>query len=165
MKAVISRAHSKGHHISVCAAINQVHGVMHYEVVVSGYNGGRFASFISDLLKHQAFHSRSYTIVMNSCTAHHSSQIRPLIEEEQPVKRFLRNNPPYSPQLNAVEYCFASWAAYVNRHEKSEDNLRTLIKEAAESTTRDKIEGYVRHINRTLMLCAAGEPLRYPMPH
>lgn len=163
MKAVIKTPKSQGSHWSVCAAINEEFGVMHYEVTLGGYDGAGFLKFMGNLLKHHAFRNHSYIFVMDNGPSHLKKELAEFLETGSAVRHKLRFNPPYSPQLNAIEYCFSSWAAYVRRYEKTPENLRTLIKEATESTTKDKIEGWVRLVNRNLVACRDGIPLDYPM--
>jgi len=162
MKAIIQRKKSQGVHWSVCAAINEQFGVMHSEIITGGFAGEQFLQFMQDLLKHAAFRLHSYVFVLDNARSHHTQALRDLIEFGTPVQHKLRFNPPYSPQLNAIEYCFSSWASYVRRYEKSAENLRTLIKEAEGTTTNDKIKGWVRLVTRNLLSCLDGAPLNYP---
>ena len=95
---------------------------------------------------------------------HHSAIVKEAFEK-QAVRHFPTYMPPYSPHVNAVEYCFAAWAKYVNRHEKRhEESLLKLVEEAIQAATIENCAGYMREVTRYVILCFTGAPLRYAPP-
>ena len=103
-------------------------------------------------------------LVMDNARFHHSVIVRELFETLA-VRHFPVYMPPYSPHLNAIEYCFSVWAKFINHHEKANTAaLLALVAEAIASTTIAQCAGYRREVTRYLILCSQGIPLRYAPP-
>lgn len=163
-KALIPAKNSKGTNISICAAISPVYGVMHYQIEIGSFDREKYLQFLSDLMKHHAFHSRTMRIIMDNVRFHQGELVREVIEQQQ-IKHLRQFQPPYSPHINAIEYCFSQWAMFVNRHPKnSQTELLNLIKQAVSATTIANCEGWMHEVTRYYILCAAGQPLKYQPP-
>lgn len=69
--------------------------------------------------------------------------------------------PAYSPQLNPIEECFATWKHYIKIEEKRNvDDVLELIDACADKISPQMCEGYYNHCMRYYVDCAAGRPLR-----
>ena len=163
-RALSIRACSSGPHVTVIAAINPVHGVMHWEMLYGGVTGERYANFLENLLRHTACHTRSMRLIIDNTRIHQVQRVEEVVQA-YPTRQTISYLPPYSPHLNAVEYCFAPWAKYVNKHEKrNHEALLELIRQAVATTTIEDCDGYAREVTRYHILCGQGHPLRYRPP-
>lgn len=162
-KAIVVRPSSQGANISICAAISYRHGVMHWMMVTGFFNKELYIEFFTDLMKHHAFTQRSHRLIMDNARFHHCQNLKDLIEG-LPIRQYLTYLPPYSPHLNAIEYCFSAWHSQVNQGEKKEATIKEKIKEAIDNTNVEKCSAYYREVERYRGMCAAGRILRYEPP-
>ena|ERR1700730_7539419 len=98
---------------------------------------------------------------MDNVNFHQGDLVKEMIEVQR-IQHYRQFIPPYSPHLNAIEYCFAQWQMFVNRHPKnSHTELFTLIDQAAAATTIADCNGWMREVTRYYILCASGQPLKH----
>jgi len=164
-KAIVVRESSQGERVSVVAAISPIHGLIAYQIELGHFNGDRFYDFIANnLLPRPLFHQQSMVLVMDNVRFHRNRELQQVITEDQPVQHRIQYIPPYSPHLNAIEYCFSNWKKYVNSQDKDQDTLRQVIERAINRTTADLCASYHSAVMQYMVHCAAGNPLRYMPP-
>ena len=83
-------------------------GIEAMKVIRGTLDGATFTDFIQDdlvpILNPFNGINRNSIVVMDNCSAHHVSGIKNLINQTGALLHFL---PPYSPDLNPIEECFA----------------------------------------------------------
>ena len=168
----------RGKNHTLIAAISPTLGLLHYtihvtqpsEEFVSKRKGSKktktgpkgvtrdiFRSFLIDLLAKLASAAphRRFTLVYDNARIH-KGDIADVIfsagHEAQPL-------PPWSPELNPIEYAFSTWKfAYRVHYPATEDAVDPAIRESAASITPAKCEHYFR-IDHTRSLYDACEAL------
>lgn len=163
-KALIPVVNGRGTNISICAAISPKYGVMAYQIEMGSFNRDKYIEFLKKLLQHPSFQLGPMRIIMDNVRFHQGDLVKSMIENHVYAhqRQFI---PPYSPHLNAIEYCFAQWSNFVNQNPKNtQTQLITLIEQAAANTTISDCAGWHRQVTRWQVRCAGGIPLRYEQP-
>jgi transposase len=159
-RALVIAKSSQGTRISICAALSPIYGIMAYSIEFGTFDEEKYLRFLEKLFKHNMMQNQSFHLIMDNGPAHRPYSISNYINEEQKIQHFCEKLPPYSPQINAIEYCFAKWAHYVNTRLKSnQQTLLKLIEEAIAKTTIADCAGYVRQVTRHYVHCSSGQPL------
>ncbi len=118
--------------------------------------------FITELLKKPIFHNESIsmTIVMDNARIHKGEAIKDLFEGQE-YRHTLQYQPPWSPQLNAIEYCWSKIFNYIASAECNNNaSLVETIKYALDSVTISDCAGWCRLVTRTYAKCIDRQPLR-----
>ena len=89
------------HQLTMCGAIT-VDGWLAFTTSWKTMNKERFTAWIRDVLAPRL--RPGQIVIMDNLKAHHASEVRALIEARGAKIRFL---PPYSPDLNPIEPCWA----------------------------------------------------------
>jgi transposase len=159
-RALVYANSSQGTRISICAALSPIYGIMAYSIELGTFDEEKYLRFLQKLFRHNMMQNQSFHLIMDNGPAHRPNSVRDYINEEQRVRHFCEKLPPYSPQINAIEYCFAKWAYYVNTKQKNNQaTLLKLIEEAISKTTIDECAGFSRQVTRHYVHCSSGEPL------
>ena len=96
---------------------------------------------------------------MDNVPMHKSDVVRAVFEGGR-VLHIPTYLPPYSPQLNAIEYCFSSIAYYVNtRRVNNREGLLDLINQAFKTITPEKCMKWHEHVVHWLQHCLDRKPL------
>ena len=150
--------------VSVLAAMCPTIGLMYYEISSHKNDGDRFCEFFANLLKNVlVFQSRSFEFVMDNAPIHQAKKLEDVLEGQR-VDHTLTFLPPYSPQLNPIEYMFSSWKAAMRKIEKNinakQPDLEKYIEESSASVkVATKAEGWYTQATKYYVHCAAGLPL------
>jgi transposase len=164
LKAMVPCSSNRGVYVSILGAISPIYGLMAYEVKVGYFCREDYVDFLSNLFRHHAFQRTSMRLIMDNCSIHHGQDIKDVVDG-QPVRHIITYMPPYSPHLNAIEYCWSQWAWWVNTHEhNSQEALRTLIEYCALNTKIVDCAGWHREVWRYHFMCVQNIPLRYAPP-
>lgn len=89
------------HQLTMCGAIT-VDGWLAFSTSWETMNKKRFTTWVRAVLAPRL--RPGNVVVMDNLKAHHAARVRELIEERGATIRFL---PPYSPDLNPIEPCWA----------------------------------------------------------
>jgi transposase len=127
--------------VSLLLAVSSTRGVVGYEIVRGSFNSCSFAQFILDL---NASHGSK--LIMDNVSFHHSANVR----EAFLTKGFkYYYTPPYSPELNPVEYCFAMLKNSY-RKQYSFPSALSILSLEIEKLPREKIARCFRHVSDAL---------------
>lgn len=98
--------------VSVCAAIDAHHGILHYKPVNGSYTAAEFRIFISELI-HKVTEAGiiNPVFIFDNCRIHAAADLDSMPEflgtPENPQPFEYRFLPPYSPNLNPIENVFS----------------------------------------------------------
>lgn len=130
-----------------------------HQVKLGAFNSEEFVSFLRELLSLPGFQTRSHNIVMDNVRFHKTDEVRAVFSERA-VQHFLHFLPPYSPQLNPIEHCFAKIKWHVKTEEKqNRPQLLQLIEQAVAKVTRENCSGWYHEVTRQHFKCIQGAPL------
>ena len=81
-------------------------------------------------------------VVMDNCSVHHADAITQMIHSAGALLRFL---PPYSPDLNPIEYTFSKVKSFVNANDSVfQFSPRTIVSMAFNTVTQEDCFNYVQ---------------------
>jgi len=113
------------------------------------------------LTRRNAFtQQRSMYFIVDGVRFHYSDIVKEVFRG-LPIKHELVVLPPYSPHLNAIEYCFHLWKSEVKRTNQltTTKPLSKQIDEAAQLITPDYVNRCMDHVMQVYMHCVEGKPL------
>lgn len=107
----------RGKSYSVLPALS-LSGVLHVKVVEDAFNMETFNQFIAELLEKMnkydpEHHPPNSVIILDNCRIHKDPEMIQMVQQRGMRIEFL---PPYSPDLNPIELCFAGMKAWIRRH-------------------------------------------------
>jgi transposase len=150
-RATIEVPNSRGHNISVCAAMSE-EGFLHEHLFPGAYNTERFCVFLQELfdLMHQRGRSGCW-IIIDNVRFHHAADVKACAIGRGHILVFL---PPYSPMLNPIESLFGKWKALIRTQGVTFNQVSLLMSMAAAryEITRTDCLGWIRDINRNIGL-------------
>lgn len=134
-RTIIARPGQRGQRHSLLLCISSK-GVIKWNLYSGSVDSTRFSTFLETINLPNKF------IILDNARIHHASgvltkQNKPTISEiASKHSLFLHYLPPYSPQLNPVEYCFNIIRTFVNREcPRTPDSLKYCIKNAIKTLT------------------------------
>jgi len=82
-------------------------------------------------------------VIIDNCSAHKTEEVIELIESTGAKVLFL---PPYCPEMNPIEYCWAKIKNFLKKQKaRTKDALYKTIAEALKIITKQDIQGYFSH--------------------
>jgi hypothetical protein len=99
-------------------------------------------------------------LIVDGVRWHHSERVRVVLTSLR-LRHDIIVLPPYSPQLNAIEYCFNVWKSEVKRIDQLNANtaLQQQIDEAARLITPELVNRCMDHVMQYYTHCIEGKPL------
>jgi len=143
-RKIVSSIRSRNY--SVSAAITKL-GLLFHQTLKTSLNGNLYRDFVTALMKKMnELRMTNCTLIMDNCTIHKVVGIRDVIEANGHNLMFL---PPYSPQLNAIEECFAKWKGNVRTaNSNTAADLEKAILTACLTITQQNCEGFFRDVRK-----------------
>ena len=155
--ATIETTNSRGGNISICAALSPTEGLIFFKVKAGAFNSDEYVIFLKSLFKLPQLRRSQHYIIQDNVPFHKTKDVGKVFSKYKHIQKFL---PPYSPQLNPIEFCFSKWKAYIKRNEKSDKTqLIALMEEAAQTITAEDEQGWYREVARYHDDCAASKEL------
>lgn len=105
---------SKAANISICMAVSEENGVIHFSKQNGSFNSETFSEFIGELIqKCKELNLKDICFIMDNCKIHKSEEsIKEQCIENDIELKFL---PPYSPELNPIENVFSILKAKIKK--------------------------------------------------
>ena len=127
--------------------------IFYYEICVGAMDAKKFASFIRKFCNEiKNRHLESQIIFMDNVKFHKTDDIQELVDAKGHDLQYL---PPYSPQLNPIEYLFHEWKGFVRaQHPTDQASLLRMIDDAQISIPERHFQNYFNHIIKLLPDCA-----------
>lgn len=134
-------------------------GIDHYNILEGPSNGLELLQFFEDALEQRNDNGNPVlaegdVVVLDNCGFHHARHVEPILREmllEHGVTLLFQ--PPYCPELNPCEYCFAHMKSSLKRNEMFTARYTELaIVYAMELITPAICYGFVRHCGYTAWL-------------
>ena len=124
-----------------------------------------FASFLTQMMRSPVFQTAKILVnVMDGVSWHHTALIRETLRVN-PVTHRIEQLPPYSPHINAIEYCFSRWKADIRKEEHTRtSNLRQQIEAQRVRITDEYVARCTDHLYRYYQHCIEKRPLVTPLP-
>jgi transposase len=167
----------RGRNHTVIAAISPTHGLIHYEIKITepdqqflnkkskkkvktaprGVDRERFRQFLINLLALPLFHtSTRFKIILNNARIHKGDIVDDIFQSGHELQ-FL---PPWSPELNPIEYIFGKWKMdYRIHYPATEQQVDPAIQESAKSITPAQCKHCFEHTQSLYATCVAMEDL------
>lgn len=167
----------RGRNHTVIAAISRTRGLLHYEIKITepeqqflqkrsrkkvrtaprGVDRDRFREFLIHLFALPTLNaSTRFTILLDNARIH-KGDIEETIFQAGHVQQFL---PPWSPELNPIEYIFAKWKlAYRVHYPATYDAVDPAIRESAQSIMPADCQRCFAHTQSLYPACVAMEDL------
>jgi transposase len=152
MRATVTVPNSRGHNLSVCAAMSE-EGLLHYSPIQGAFNMVRFGEFLQSLFAILRVHGRSSCwIVLDNVRFHHCPEIREIVVEAGHTLMFL---PAYSPMLNPIESLFGKWKTGIRTRNVTftQQALRASMDASWSEISIEDCLGWIRDVNQNLILC------------
>jgi len=143
---IYHRSLHRGRRISTIAAMAH-DGIIATDFHTGSVDGDAFADFVRGSLipQMQAFDGEAERsiVVMDNCSVHHTEAVADLFREAGIVVIWL---PPYSPDLNPIEFVFSYVKSYLRCHDtllQAIDDPSPVIKAAFESVTKQHCQRWI----------------------
>ena len=154
--ATYTQPNSAGTRVNVCAAVKPAVGLLSYRLLLTTWNQKEFAAFINQLLG--LLHTTHY-IVVDGVKWHYTQLVHDVFEE-QPIRHYLKVLPPYSPHVNAIEYCFHVWKTEIKHTDQTRaPDIAAQIDKAATRITGQLVTRCLDHVFRYYAHCIDRKPL------
>lgn len=133
---------TRGERISVVSGMT-TNGIAAMKVIRGTLDGTVFTNFIQNdlvpiLKPYNGLNSNS-VVVMDNCSVHHVSGIKNLITQTGALLHYL---PPYSPDLNPIEECFAKVKACLKNMDTFTD-METAVLASFACVTPGDCQGWI----------------------
>lgn len=152
LRANLTVPNNRGRNISICGAMSE-EGFLAHKVHFGAFNAVLFCEFLRSLFQTLQDSGRTgCRIILDNVRFHHSALVLDCVQQAGHFIHFL---PPYSPMLNPIESLFGKWktAIRTNGVAFSQETLLTNIAAAQTSVTINDCLGWIREVNRNLILC------------
>lgn len=149
LRANVVVANSRGHNISICAAMSE-EGMLSHMVHRGAYTALLFCTFLERLFAHLlALNRPNCWLILDNVRFHHCEIVAECAARNGHQLIFL---PAYSPMLNPIEYLFGKWKASVKtRHVAfTQEALMTNIEVARLEISVTDCLGWIRDVNRNI---------------
>jgi transposase len=101
----------------------------------------------------------SRVIILDNASIHKIDEVHETVAASRTFHR-IQFLPPYSPQLNPIEYMFKKVKIAVTHDlAQTQEHLVTLIERALRTVTQQDCAGWYRESIRQYFKCIEGEPL------
>lgn len=153
--ATINTPGSRGHNLSVCAAID-INGPIHWFYKYQAFNQDHFITFLTEL-KAKLDPAKRNFLVMDNVAFHKTNTIRDFLRENHLDIIYL---PPWSPMLNPIEECFSKVKGIIRQKRSSSGpDLMESINIAFRSVTASDCSGWFRHSKKFFSQCFNEQPI------
>jgi len=160
-RALVERSDQRGGNISVCVAMSATRGILKVSSQQAGFTTVNFVNFLRELI-HEQLVTRAQTnyFIMDNVPFHRSDAVAEVFRDLNP-RQILQFTPSYSPQLNAIEECFAKVVMFIStRRVNSATGMISLIEQGFRQITSENTRGYHNHVIHWMQHCLNRRPLR-----
>ena len=119
-------------------------GIMAFSITRGGLDAQTFSSLFNEFYEHyQHSYQKEKIIFILDNAKIHSANFTNLTILERFIVKFL---PPYSPQLNPIEYCFKKWKFLVKKERPFNESLlvKSIINAAKQISFKDGLGFYLK---------------------
>jgi transposase len=152
LRANLTVPTNRGRNISICGAMSE-EGFIAKQVRFGAYNAAGFCEFLQTLfIRLQELGRSECRIILDNARFHHSPCVLSCVQQAGHTLHFL---PPYSPMLNPIESLFGKWKSSIrtNGVAYTQETLLANINSAQETISVRDCLGWIRDVNRNLVLC------------
>ncbi|MGH7239586.1 MAG: IS630 family transposase [Candidatus Saccharimonadales bacterium] len=159
--ATYSEPTNAGGRVNVCAAVKHGVGLLAYTIILTSWNQKEFAAFMTKVL---SLLPTTHWIVVDGVKWHHTELVKEVFEGQK-IKHHLKVLPPYSPHLNAIEYCFHVWKSEIKSTDQTTaPNMQTQIEHGRHKITADLVNNCLNHVYQYYGHCLKKQPLEAFQP-
>lgn len=146
-KAITKTFNGKGKQVSLILAISGIIGIVYYEIIDGSCDGQKYKVFISNLIERIKKRKENFVIIQDNFSAHKCKEVNEFMNTVDQIKFKLDYTPPWSSELNPVEFVFNNIKSEFKRLNKDSFNKITNI-----MRTKNVNQKNARHIYITELI-------------